>query len=446
MPPGAVLTMFAGNIGNGYEWYRAAKRCGPSCVLVGVPAEIAAPLKAGSVNSSNQHKAADLHANETERLKALRSYGILDTAAESSFDDITKIASYVCQTPVALISLVDEGRQWFKSQHGFEPRETPLAESICAHALLEHSFLEVEDTTQDPRFDGNPLVIGMPHIRFYAGALLRTPDGLPLGTVCVLDDKPRVLSPEQRDVLAALARQVMSQMEFRRALVLSDRLQRNISRLMAVAGHDLKQPLQVMIMAIDRIRNKLTDEKDRTRLGYAIDAGMRMAEELDRLAETSVLQTGYGVPALKSFGIAEVFDSIVANWRLHAEAKGLDLVVVPSKARVVSDPTMLRAILGNLVGNAIKYTAQGRVLVGCRRRGHELSVEVMDSGPGIAAEQRDAIFEAFHQINPASEGLGLGLSIVRRSAEALGHAITLQSTLARGSHFSVRVPLAAVSV
>ncbi len=175
-------------------------------------------------------------------------------------------------------------------------RQTPMDQSICAHAILEHSFLEVEDVTKDPRSDCNPLVTGEPHLRFYAGALLRTPDGLPLGTVCVLDDKPRVLSVEQREVLAALARQVMAQMEFRRALHLSDRLQRNISRLMAVAGHDLKQPLQVMIMAIDRIRNKLTDEKDRERLGYAIDAGMRMAEELDRLAETSVLDAGFGIP------------------------------------------------------------------------------------------------------------------------------------------------------
>ena len=135
------------------------------------------------MDASNQPRMADLHANETERLQALRSYGILDTASEPSFDDITKIASYVCQTPVALISLVDEGRQWFKSEHGFGKRETPLDQSICAHALLEHSFLEVEDTTKDARFDCNPLVTGNPHVRFYAGALLRTPDGLPLGTV-----------------------------------------------------------------------------------------------------------------------------------------------------------------------------------------------------------------------------------------------------------------------
>jgi signal transduction histidine kinase len=387
--------------------------------------------------------AARLPPNEAERLQALRSYGILDTAVEAAFDDITRIASYVCQTPISLISLVDADRQWFKSELGLGVRETAREQSICAHALLEHSFLEVPDTWADPRFDRNPLVTGRPHLRFYAGALLRTPDGLPLGTVCVLDDKPRRLSPEQRDMLAALARQVMSQMEFRRALLLSDRLQRNISRLMAVAGHDLKQPLQVMVLAIDRTRNKLTEQKDRDRLALAVDAGMRLGEELDRLAETSVLQTGLGAPQLKSFAVAELFESIVHNWRLHAEAKGLRLVVLPTRARIVSDPSMMRAIIGNLVGNAIKYTERGRVLVGCRKRGNSLSIEILDSGSGIPATQLGAIFDAFHQINPASEGLGLGLSIVRRTAEALGHEIALKSDLARGSHFTVLVPLAA---
>jgi signal transduction histidine kinase len=394
------------------------------------------------VDASAKHKTADLHPNEVERLQALRSYGILDTATEPAFDDITKIASYVCQTPISIVSLVEDDRQWFKSQTGLDIRETPIEQSMCAHALLEHSFLEVPDTALDPRFSCNPLVIGDPHIRFYAGALLRTPDGLPLGTICVIDDKPRQLTPEQREVLSALARQVMAQMEFRRALLLSDRLQRNISRLMAVAGHDLKQPLQVMVMAIDRVRSKLTDEKDRERLGYAIDAGLRMAEELDQLAETSLLQTGVGAPQPTAFPIADVFDSIQHNWRLHAETKGLDLTIVPSALRVVSDPTMLRAIVGNLVGNAIKYTAHGRVLVGCRRHGNAVSIDVLDSGAGIAHEQHATIFDAFHQIHPTSEGLGLGLSIVRRTAEALGHTIAMKSDLARGSHFSVLVPLA----
>src|SRR5258708_29303603 len=115
-------------------------------------------VRISSVNDSDKPAAARLHPNEAERLQALRSYGILDTAIEPAFDDITRIASHVCQTPISLISLVDEGRQWFKSEVGLGIRQTPLAQSICAHALLEHSYLEVADTHEDSRFDCNPLV------------------------------------------------------------------------------------------------------------------------------------------------------------------------------------------------------------------------------------------------------------------------------------------------
>lgn len=395
------------------------------------------------VDASISSIAAALHPNEAERLLALRSYGILDTPIEPTFEDITRIAAHVCETPIAVVNLIDQGRQWFKSEIGLGTRETPLESSICAHAILEHNLLEVPDTTKDSRFNCNPLVTGEPHLRFYAGALLRTPDGLPLGTVCVLDTKPRQLTSAQRDILLALARQTMSQMEFRRELLISDRLQRNVGRMMAVAGHDLKQPLQVMVMAIDRIRSKVTDPRDKERLGFAVDAGMRMAEELDRLAMTSLPRPGLGLPELKTFAIADVFQSISSTWRLHAERVGIRLTIKPCKANVVSDPAMLRTIVGNLVGNAIKYTPAGRVTVGCRKTGRFLSIEVLDTGPGIDSKHLKAIFDAFHQIDPGSEGLGLGLSIVRRTAEALGHEIAVDSVPGKGSRFSIRVPLAA---
>lgn len=381
------------------------------------------------------------HPHDAERLKALRSYGILDTAAEPAFDDITRIASYVCGTPVSVISFVEQDRQWFKSEVGVGMRETPMDQSICAHALLEQNFLEVNDLTTDKRFDRNPLVHGDPYVRFYAGALLRTPDGLPLGTICVLDTKPRALTQEQRDVLTALARQVMSQLELRRSLHLADRLQRNVARVMAVVGHDLKQPLQVMVMAIDRVRKKLLDPRDQERMNQAIAAGMSIAEELDRLAEASVMQSG-GAPRTTVFAINDVFRSVESTWAGHAKSKELKLTVVPSSAQIVSDLSMLRAIIGNLVGNAIKYTLHGGVLLGCRRHGHQLAIDVLDSGEGIPPEQLGVIFDAFHQINPGSEGLGLGLSIVRRTAEALGHTVEVKSHLKRGTHFRVLVPIA----
>jgi two-component sensor histidine kinase len=159
---------------------------------------------------------------ESDRLAALRSYRILDTPAEPVFDDLVRLAAQVCQTPIALITLIDDRRQWFKAEIGLGLRETPLDLSICAQAILQPALFVVPDAAQDPRFNGNPLVTGEPHLRFYAGALLTTPDGLPLGTICVLDRGPRDLSEEQGFALTTLAEQVMSQLELRRAVAERD--------------------------------------------------------------------------------------------------------------------------------------------------------------------------------------------------------------------------------
>jgi two-component sensor histidine kinase len=155
---------------------------------------------------------------EAERLNALRRYAILDTPHEDEFDDIAKIAAHVCEAPVALVSLIDEHRQWFKAEIGLGKRETPLDVSICKHALLQPGLFVVSDATQDERFKNNPLVTGEPGLRFYAGAVLETPEGIPLGTLCVLDYVVRELSEAQATTLQALARQVMTQLELRRAL------------------------------------------------------------------------------------------------------------------------------------------------------------------------------------------------------------------------------------
>jgi two-component sensor histidine kinase len=159
---------------------------------------------------------------ESERLAALRSYRVLDTPPEPEFDDLVQIAARTCQTPVALISLIDERRQWFKAQVGLGVRQTPLDRSICLSAMLLPGTTIVPDLTEDPRFVGNPLVTGEPHLRFYAGAVLRTPDGVPLGALCVLDHMPRDITQEQASTLTMLARQVMSQLELRRAIAERD--------------------------------------------------------------------------------------------------------------------------------------------------------------------------------------------------------------------------------
>lgn len=148
--------------------------------------------------------------NETRRLKVLWQYDVLDTVPEEVFDDLTELAAYICAAPIALISLVDEDRQWFKSRIGLTLAETSRDISFCAHAILNQELLIVPDARQDSRFKGNPLVTGPDRIRFYAGAPLVTPDG------CVLDKRPRSLGPEQQQALRVLAHHVVSQLELRR--------------------------------------------------------------------------------------------------------------------------------------------------------------------------------------------------------------------------------------
>lgn len=161
-------------------------------------------------------KPADLPPDETRRLAELRGYGVLDTAPEPEFDDFTRIASIVCGTPVSLVSLIDFDRQWFKSRVGLELRQTHRDLAFCAHAILGDGLMEVPDAAADPRFADNPLVTGPGNIRFYAGAPLVTPSGSRLGTLCVIDHRPRELTRDQQEALVILSRRVVAQLELRR--------------------------------------------------------------------------------------------------------------------------------------------------------------------------------------------------------------------------------------
>ncbi len=155
-------------------------------------------------------------ASEKQRLKVLWQYDVLDTMPEAMFDDLTELAANICEAPVALISLVDEKRQWFKAKVGTSLRETARDISFCAHAIQQPDLFIVPDATKDERFAHSPLVTEDPGIRFYAGAPLITPDGYALGTLCVIDKVPRELSPAQKRALAILSRHVVAQLELRR--------------------------------------------------------------------------------------------------------------------------------------------------------------------------------------------------------------------------------------
>src|SRR3954464_4633735 len=159
---------------------------------------------------------AQIANNEAKRLKVLWQYDVLDTVPEEVFDDLTELAARICEAPIALISLIDEDRQWFKSKVGITVNETSRDISFCARAIQQDDLFIIPDATKDLRFANNPLVTSDPKIRFYAGAPLITPDGYALGTLCVIDKVPRELRLEQQQALRVLARHVMTQLELRR--------------------------------------------------------------------------------------------------------------------------------------------------------------------------------------------------------------------------------------
>ncbi|MDQ2077718.1 sensor domain-containing diguanylate cyclase [Marinimicrobium sp. ABcell2] len=194
--------------------------------------------------SPGEELARDLVSGEFEerRLSALNAYKILDTLPESAFDELVQVAAYVCDVPMAVINFIDRDRQWFKSELGLGAQDAHLELSMCSHAIKQRNLFVIPDTLQDPRFADNPLVTGPPYLRFYAGALLETAQGYPLGTLCVLDDKPRELNERQTELLPALARQVMGQLELlwanaRQEEMLSE-LEQTRRRLAALASTD----------------------------------------------------------------------------------------------------------------------------------------------------------------------------------------------------------------
>jgi len=227
--------------------------------------------------------------NETARLEALRRYKILDTDPEKAFDDLTILAAHICETPVALITLIDSERQWFKSRVGVNVSETPREVSFCARAIQQSDLFIVPDASKDPRFSSNPFVVSDPKIRFYAGAPFTSSDGHPLGTLCVVDVVPRQLTPSQENALLALSRQVQAQLELRKNLFElratldeRDRAEAERDRTIAELQHALEhvQHLSRLLPACSACKLDVTISANPGAISGVVDGVMQIAREM----------------------------------------------------------------------------------------------------------------------------------------------------------------------
>jgi signal transduction histidine kinase len=390
--------------------------------------------------------------NEKERLAALREYDILEADPGKEFDDITTLASEICQTPISLVTLIDEQRQLFKAGKNLPVKEIPRDLAFCSHAI-EHPLepFIVKDLRNDDRFADHPFVLGDPHVVFYTGVPLTNPDGYVLGTLCVLDHEPKILTENQIHALKILAAQVVSLFELRRAnhrlKLLKEKLEaRNeeLQQFAYVVSHDIKSPLASIV---------LTSEMLRENFGESIDEGNdQLLKVLNRA----------------SFKIRTLVDGILAYYRteqaLNDEAETFQLnpfllsiaemlkvkqradFIYPADAvRIHMNKTALEQILVNLLQNALKYNDSEipKIEISFSQDDLYYYFVVRDNGRGVAQKEQEKIFELFTTLGLrdrfGTQGTGIGLSTVKKLVEKLSGKISLNSVPGEGSTFSFSI-------
>ena len=412
-------------------------------------------------------KPAKLPDNELLRLAALEDYRILDTDPEQAFDDLTELAAYICDVPIALVSLIDAERQWFKSRVGLDAQQTPRDLAFCTHAILGRDLFVVNDALRDDRFADNPLVTGDPAIRFYAGSPLVEPGGQAMGTLCVIDRQPRQLTPEQESALHALARQTVSQMELRKKLLeqqsLNEQLRaaeaqavranRTKSRFLAHMSHEFRTPLNAIIGFSKVLRKTLVRSEDPTPLTYlqrVTANGLHLLELVNNLLDISRIEANQLDVRCEPFNLDALIEETASQVEPLVLQQGNTLEVhgIGATVTMTSDRTRIRQCLLNLLSNACKFTEKGVITLSAETETRDdtpwVRFTVRDTGCGMSPDQLARAFNEFYRApeGGAAEGTGLGLAITHKFCDLLGGTVTARSEPGVGSSFVIDLPLA----
>lgn len=408
--------------------------------------------------------------NEAERLEALRKYEILDTPDESAYDDLAMLAASICGTPVGAVCFVDECRMWLKARRGLERREADRDLSFCAHAILRpDQVFVVPDADHDPRFVNNDLVRGRTPFKFYAGAALVNSEGHALGTLFVVDHRPKPILTAQVEALQALSRQVMAQLELRRAEIA---LRRQADTLMkaqedsksaskakttflANISHEIRTPMNGVVGITSLLLGTPLSERQRHYVQTIEKSAEGLLHVLSNIVEFAKNEALTAPAEMAIIELPAFIDDIANMMRPMAMAKQIRFIASVDEELhrpLMGDPMRLQQVLLNLVGNALKFTSQGTVEISVSLQsegpnGMIVRFETRDTGIGISADRLEAIFEEFTQIDAGTQrkfsGAGLGLSISRQLARIMGTEVKVKSEVGLGSTFwfDVEMPL-----
>lgn len=393
--------------------------------------------------------------DEKDRVQALHAYDILDTEPEQDYNEIVQLAAQICEIETAHISLIDSERQWLKAKVGFGTQDIDRKLAFCSHTILQDDILLVPDATKDDRFSGNPLVTGSPEIRFYAGMPLVSENGHNIGSLCVIDVKPRMLREDQIEALRILSKQVMKQLELRKAVRNLEEQRKQLketneinSRLLSIIGHDLRGPLSSLSGLIHLITNGLLTQEEMTKALTQVKNTMTSTEFLlHDLLQWATAQQERNSFVEEKIALHEVIQELMKIFDQEFASKANRLVnEVSTSLKVKFDKNIVRFVFRNLLLNANKFTEQGTICIRAEERGHNTVLHIQDTGTGMSQERVDSLFDwkmkASTPGTKGEKGSGLALLLCYDLLTKNGATIKVSSKEGEGSTFSVTLPSA----